>query len=128
MTALFDTHTLVWTAIGSAKLSPIARTTIQGSANRMLVSSVSAWEIATKVRLAKFPEAVPVEMDFLNIPKESGFEFVDLTVEAALLAGRLAGTHKDPFDRMLAAQALILDIPIISSDSQLDAFGVRRLW
>lgn len=94
----------------------------------MLVSSASAWEIATKVRLGKFPEAVSVELDFINIPEESGFEFLDLTVEAALLAGRFAGTHKDPFDRMLAAQALILDIPIISADSELETFGVRRIW
>jgi PIN domain nuclease of toxin-antitoxin system len=128
MTALLDTHTVVWTAIGSAKLSPLARATIRNSADRMLVSSASAWEIATKVRLGKFPEAVSVELDFINIPEESGFEFLDLTVEAALLAGRLAGTHKDPFDRMLAAQALVLDIPIISADSELEGFGVRLIW
>jgi PIN domain nuclease of toxin-antitoxin system len=128
MTALLDTHTLVWTAIGSAKLSPLAHATIRDSANRMLVSSASAWEIATKVRIGKFPEAVSVELDFLNIPSVTGFEFLELTVEAALLAGRLKGTHKDPFDRMLAAQAIVLGIPIISGDSEIDTFGVRRIW
>jgi PIN domain nuclease of toxin-antitoxin system len=128
MTALLDTHTIVWSTLRSPKLSPGATAIIEDPANRLLISVASAWEIATKVRIRKFPEAMPLEAAFLNLPSLTGFIFVDLTAETALLAGRLTGKHKDPFDRMIAAQAITLDIPIISIDSKLDAFGVRRIW
>jgi PIN domain nuclease of toxin-antitoxin system len=128
MTALLDTHTLVWSTLRSTKLSPRVTAIIEDPENRLLVSSVSAWEIATKVRLRKFNEAAPLEAAFLDLPSLTGFVFVDLTVETALLAGRLPGPHRDPFDRMIAAQALALNIPVISIDSKLDGFGISRIW
>lgn len=84
--------------------------------------------MSTKVRLGKFPEAVSVEAKFLDIPALTGFAFADLTAEMSLLGGRFMGTHKDPFDRMIAAQALVLGVPIISSDALLDTFGAQRIW
>ena len=128
MTALLDTHTIVWSTLRSPKLSPAATAIIEDPANHLLISAASAWEIATKVRIGKFLEAMPLEAAFPNLPSLTGFEFVDLTVETALLAGRLLGKHKDPFDRMIAAQALTLDIPIISIDTKLDVLGVRHIW
>lgn len=96
--------------------------------NELLVSAVSAWEIATKVRIGKMPDAILLERDFTAILTASGYIPVPVTVEQALAAGRLAGTHRDPFDRMLAAQALDIGIPVISNDTALDTFGVQRIW
>lgn len=96
--------------------------------NRLVVSAASAWEIATKYRLGRLPEAEMLERDFIGVVQRAGFTLRDITVEDGLRAGRLVGAHGDPFDRMIAAQALADDIPVISLDAKLDAFGVRRIW
>lgn len=94
----------------------------------MLVSAASAWEIATKVRNGKLPGAEKFESNFLAKLDEMGYVLLSIDGETALRAARLAGDHRDPFDRMIAAQALALDIPVISKDPRLDSFGVRRIW
>ena len=101
---------------------------IADRANEIFVSAASAWEIATKVRLGKFPEAAPFERRFLQATAEAGYLLLPIEPETALRAGRLTAPHGDPFDRIIAAQALALDIPIISIDTKLDAFGIRRIW
>jgi PIN domain nuclease of toxin-antitoxin system len=111
-----------------AALSPIARETIADEANVILVSAASAWEIATKVRLGKLPGAEKLERDFLAVMAAAGYTLLDLDTASALRAGRLTADHRDPFDRMLAAQALGQDIPILSPDALFDQFGVRRIW
>jgi PIN domain nuclease of toxin-antitoxin system len=125
---LLDTHTLVWAALSRASLSRIAADIIANPDNAILVSAASAWEIATKVRLGKFPDAEPFERRFPAAVEEAGYTLVAIDTETALRAGRLIGGHGDPFDRIIAAQALALDIPIISIDAKLDLFGVRRIW
>jgi len=92
------------------------------------VSAASAWEIATKVRLGKFPEAVAFERRFLEAVEEAGYVLLPINPAIALRAGRFTAEHGDPFDRILAAQALALDLPVISIDAKLDQFGVRRVW
>ncbi len=92
------------------------------------VSAASAWEIATKVRLGKLPEAVQLEADFINLVVGAGYKLLPISTEDALRSGRLPGDHRDPWDRMIAAQALALDIPVISGDIKLDGFGVTRIW
>jgi PIN domain nuclease of toxin-antitoxin system len=109
-------------------LSSLATKIILDTANTLLVSSISAWEIANKVRIGKLPEAELLEKDFTRNMADAGYTLLPLGVEDALRAGRLVGDHCDPWDRMIAAQALALDIPVISIDPKLDAFGVRRLW
>jgi len=89
---------------------------------------MSAWEIATKVRLGKLTVAKAFETLLLEEVSKAGYLLLGISVDHALRAGRLAGRHKDPFDRMIAAQAIALDIPVISSDVKLDGFGVRRIW
>jgi PIN domain nuclease of toxin-antitoxin system len=93
-----------------------------------LVSAASAWEIATKVRLGKLPSAESIEKNFLSIAQQSGFVLVPIEPEIALQAGRLPGTHGDPFDRMIAAEALAQNIAVLSLDRELDTFGIRRIW
>ncbi|HEX7362345.1 MAG TPA: type II toxin-antitoxin system VapC family toxin [Bryobacteraceae bacterium] len=128
MRVLLDTHALLWAAISPASLSRNASSVIADEANTILVSAASAWEIATKVRLGKLPEAESFEKEFLEAMTEAGYTMLSIDSESALRAGRLIGKHRDPFDRMIAAQALSEDIPVISADPKLDSFGIRRLW
>lgn len=128
MRFLLDTHTVVWATISTRHLSREAYLILADESATILVSAASAWEIATKVRLGKFPEAETLEARFLEVLDEAGYQFLDVTPEVALRAGRLAGNHGDPFDRIIAAHALAEDIPIISADTKLDAFGIRRIW
>src|SRR5258708_12730844 len=94
----------------------------------MGVNGASAWETATKVRIGKLPGAETLEKEFLDVIEDAGYTLLDIDVECALRAGRLVGEHRDPFDRMIAAQALADDIPVLSADPKLDTFGIRRLW
>jgi PIN domain nuclease of toxin-antitoxin system len=128
MKLLLDTHTLIWSALAPTNLSRRAALAIESEANTLLLSSATAWEIATKVRLGKLAGAEELERDLLGATNRAGYTWVALSPEVALRAGRLQGRHKDPFDRMIAAQALALDISVISNDSKLDEFGVRRIW
>jgi PIN domain nuclease of toxin-antitoxin system len=125
---LLDTHTLVWAALSRKSLSKAAAAIIANPANEILVSAASAWEIATKVRLGKFKDAEALERRLLEAVSEAGYTFVSISAETSLRAGRLTAPHGDPFDRIIAAQALALDIPVLSIDPKLDSFGIRRIW
>jgi PIN domain nuclease of toxin-antitoxin system len=125
---LLDTNALLWAVLAPEKLSRNASLIVNNESNTILVSAASAWEIATKVRLGKLPGAQALERRFLDAIDDAGYGLLPIDVPTALRAGRLAGDHRDPFDRMIAAHALALDIPVVSSDPLLDSFGVRRIW
>jgi PIN domain nuclease of toxin-antitoxin system len=128
MRYLLDTHTILWAALQDDLLSPRARRIISTAANEVVVSAASAWEISTKYRLGKIAFAQDLAEDFIPSVQAAGYQMLPISVEHALRAGRLSGEHWDPFDRMLAAQAIHEDMPLISIDRQLDVFGVRRVW
>lgn len=128
MKILLDTHALLWAVLSPKALSRRAAAAIANSANEVLISAASAWEIATKVRLGKLRGAEVLERDFLDVMEAAGYSLLSIDTATALRAGRLASHHRDPFDRVLAAQALAADLPIVSADEQLDSFGIRRLW
>ncbi len=128
MKFLLDTHTLIWATLSRRYLSPDAAEAIADPDNEILVSAASAWEIATKVRLGKLPEAASLELRFLDAMEEAGYVLLPINAETALRAARLIGAHRDPFDRILAAHAIALDIPIVSNDANLDQFPLRRIW
>jgi PIN domain nuclease of toxin-antitoxin system len=94
----------------------------------ILVSAASAWEIATKVRLDRLPGAERLESEFLDAMEGAGYTLVPISAEVALRAGRFTSDHRDPFDRVIAAQALHDDIPVLSADVKLDTFLVQRIW
>jgi PIN domain nuclease of toxin-antitoxin system len=125
---LLDTHAVLWATLSPHFLSKAAARIIADERNTILVSAASAWEIATKVRLGKLPDAEEFEKEFLHVMLVAGYELRSINPADALRAGRLPSEHRDPFDRMIAAQALADDIPIISVDDKLDTFGIRRLW
>lgn len=128
MRVLLDTHALLWATLAPSSLSPEAAEIISDERNEILVSAASAWEIATKVRLGKLPGAEILEREFLEAMDDAGYTLLAIDAESALRAGRLTGEHRDPFDRMIAAQAIGTDTPVLSSDSKLDFFGIRRIW
>jgi PIN domain nuclease of toxin-antitoxin system len=125
---LLDTHTLIWWMTSDSHLSQPARVLIEEKTNSSLVSAVCAWEIATKVRLGKLPVAENLVQDFVTDLARQRIEILPVTADHGIRAGLLPGPHQDPFDRMLIAQALAENIPIVSNDHALDGYGARRLW
>jgi len=125
---LLDTHALIWWLRGDARLGASARSAIEDRRNEVLVSAVSAFEVTTKHRLGKLPEAEVLARDFDGERKQEGFLALDVAITHAALAGQLPGAHRDPFDRLLIAQALIEGLTLISNEVLFDGFGVRRLW
>ena len=128
MRVLLDTHTLLWWLDGDRRLSRRARTVIADDDNSVLVSAASAWEISTKVRLGKLPGAIEVGAELSAILRQQNFEPLPITIVHALRAGNLPGPHRDPFDRMLIAQAQDEDVALVSNERLFDAYGVRRVW
>jgi len=125
---LLDTHTLLWAAFRRDLLSPRALRVLTQPRSEMIVSAASAWEIATKFRLGKLNFARELAENFIPEVTAVGYQLLPISTEHALRAGHLPGGHKDPFDRMLAAQAIHENLPLLSNDPQLDVFGVRREW
>lgn len=128
MQALLDPHALLWWLSDDPALTKPARKIISDTSNPILVSSASAWEIATKVRLGKLPMAADLAADFTGHLDREGFQMLPIFWDHAIRAGLLPGFHKDPFDRMLIAQAQAEGIPILSNEALFDSYGVRRLW
>jgi PIN domain nuclease of toxin-antitoxin system len=127
MKALLDTHALLWWATGDAKLSRRARALISDEANEIYVSAASAWEIATKVRLGKleWPATAGTVGDYVL---GQAFRPLPISLGHAERAGVLRIEHRDPFDRMLIAQAQVEDMWLVSNEVVFDAAGVRRTW
>jgi PIN domain nuclease of toxin-antitoxin system len=128
MRILLDTHTLLWWMTDDDHLSETANRLIAQQENRPFVSAVSAWEIATKYRLGRLPAAANLVQNFVSELSSKRIDILPVTAEHGLRAGLLPGTHKDPFDRMLIAQSLMEEFPIVSNDRAFDEYGVRRLW
>lgn len=128
MTVLLDTCAVIWAALAPSSLGTHARRSISDPGNVVMVSAASAWEIATKVRLGRLPGVEDLERNYLDVMDDAGYTLLAIDSEAALRAGRLTSAHRDPFDRMIAAQALAFDIPVVSPDTAFDQLGVLRLW
>ena len=128
MQVLLDTHAFLWWLAGNPRLSGTARRATEDDANTIFVSAASAWEIATKHRIGKLAHAEAVALDVTGGIASQGFEELAITVDDAERAGRLPGLHRDPFDRVLIAQALARDMAVVSIDLMFDGYGVRRVW
>ena len=128
MRLLLDTHTFLWWLSGSERLSVRARYAIADDTNEILVSAASAWEITTKHRLGKLVGGELIAQDVPSGIAGQGFAELGITVRDASRAGALSGPLRDPFDRMLIAQALIHDLVLVSNETVFDRYGARRLW
>jgi PIN domain nuclease of toxin-antitoxin system len=116
MSYLLDTHILLWWIFDDPKLDTDCRDIIRNPDHRILVSSASAWEIATKYRIGKLPEAKQLVKEYPQTLDEAKFIELAITAAHALRAGSLPILHRDPFDRMLMAQAKLENLPILTYD------------
>jgi PIN domain nuclease of toxin-antitoxin system len=128
MRLLLDTHTFLWWVADDPALSAQARDAIAEPANAVHVSAATAWEITTKYRIGKLPAAGLVAADVAAEIAAEGFVELPVTVRHAQHAGAIPGPHKDPFDRMLIAQALAESMALVSNEAVFDGYGVARLW
>jgi len=128
MILLLDTHTLLWFLRDDSQLSDSAKSMIEDPQNRKLVSVASCWEIGIKAGLHKLDLAEPSRTLLERELPRNNFDLLSITLEHATAVETLPPHHKDPFDRLLIAQAMIEDIPVVSVDDKFDAYSITRLW
>jgi PIN domain nuclease of toxin-antitoxin system len=127
MTILLDSHAFFWWTTEHERLSTRAYAAIEGQA-RVYVSAVVAWEVSNKVRLGKWPGAKTLSERFVETVEHYGWLPLPISIEHARLAGTFPAVHRDPFDRMLAAQARIEDLMLVTADPAFRDFPVTTLW
>ncbi|HEX3920447.1 MAG TPA: type II toxin-antitoxin system VapC family toxin [Caulobacteraceae bacterium] len=128
MRLLLDTHVVLWWFQGNPRMTMAARAAIDSEGSAVFVSPISAFEIAFKHRMGKLPEASALAGNFELMTAEQNFQQLPLTSSHAITAGDLTISHRDPFDRLLIAQALVEDLTLISNERLFDTAGVTRLW
>ena len=129
MRLLLDTNAFLWAVREPAKLSPLATDLIASRDNELIVPALVAWELAIKYRAGKLPEAEPIVTDYAAVLRRLGALSEPITHTHTLQAGLLSWQHRDPFDRLLAATAIVEGLPVVSKDAVFDELSdVRRLW
>jgi len=128
VTFLLDTHALLWWLFDDERLSGDARAVISEPHHRILVSSATAWEIATKYRLGRLDAAKELVEDVSGWIARAGFVELPISLRHAERAGLWTVAHRDPFDRMLAAQSALEDVPLVTRDPAFGQFGIRVVW
>ena len=127
MKLLLDTHVFFWFVTNSPLLEARHRQLIADQNHLKVVSAVTGWEIALKFKLGKWPDAAALLPDLPGLVARSNLQSIDLTLRQAEMAGSLDLIHRDPFDRMLVAQSLDLDMPVLTVDSALARLGCKTL-
>jgi PIN domain nuclease of toxin-antitoxin system len=128
MSLLLDTHALIWFAQNSAELSEAARAAVADSAEDVYCSVASIWEMAIKLSLGKLKMSFALEGPFERLLEDNGFLLIPVEYRHAARVAVLPWHHRDPFDRLLVAQAMVEGMILLSHDTQLDAYGVKRTW
>ena len=128
MNLLLDTHALLWWILDAKDLSRKARTALSSFRNEVYVSAATAWEIATKSRIGKLPDTDPFAHSIAENLHKLGFQELPISVDHAQRAGLLPGHHRDPFDRLLIAQAQAENLVLVSNETIFDEYHVQRLW
>lgn len=125
---LLDTHAFLWLASGDARVSDELRAQLSDPASELLLSVVSVWEMAIKKSLGKLSLEIPLGRLLEQQLEAMGFKLLDVEAEHALAVEELAWHHRDRFDRLLVAQAIVEGLPIVSADAAFDAYPVSRVW
>jgi PIN domain nuclease of toxin-antitoxin system len=125
---LLDTHVLLWWWTNDRRLSKRARAAITDERNAIYVSAASAWEIATKQRLGRLNELPGVTERFVELVAADSFKALPITFAHALRAGQFGSIHRDPFDRMLAAQSDLERYALVTADDAIAALGCKTFW
>ena len=128
MRVLVDTHVFLWWVEGDRALPSKARATLADPENECLISLVSAWELAIKAGLGKIKLALPVKRYIVENVAANGFRMLDIEIAHVGRVETLARHHGDPFDRLLIAQALEEDLPVVTADPIFRKYGVKRIW
>ena len=128
MRVLVDTHVFLWWVEGDRALPAKARAALANQENECLVSLVSAWELAIKAGLGKLKLTLPVQRYVVEHIAANGFRMLDIRMAHVGRVETLASHHGDPFDRLLIAQALEEEIPVVTADPVFRKYGVKRIW
>ena len=125
---ILDSHALYWFAEDDPKMPPRVKDIIEDEQTEVWVSVVSIWELAIKAANGKLELAAQPEIYFSDLLKKNGFSLLNVTYSHVILAARLPLHHKDPFDRLIIAQSLVEQMPVISVDEIFDSYDVTRIW
>lgn len=128
MRLLLDTHALLWGLLADTRLSRLAGEAMLSPENDIVVSAVSIFEVTLKYRLGKLDEAAGFVRRHEQVMRDLEWISLPVSVEHAALAGSMDIAHKDPFDRLLIAQALVERVPLVSNETLFDGFGIERIW
>ena len=129
MKVLLDTHVFFWALVAPDRLSNAAQSAIEDPASELIVSAVSAWELATKHRVGKLEAAGPIVLTYERQVADLGAQQLSVSTSHALLAGTLDWDHREPFDRLLAAQSMAEGMPLITKDSAFATLpGIQTIW
>ncbi len=129
MRLLLDTHVLLWALRDPERIPASVAAIVRDPSHQLQVSAATAWEIATKHRIGKLPDAGPILLAYLDNLRQLGAVELPITSHHALVAGQLDWSHRDPFDRILAAQSVLTSSALVTGDSAFRAFpGVRVIW
>jgi PIN domain nuclease of toxin-antitoxin system len=128
MGALLDTHALIWWVVGDDRISDTLRRRLGSADEDVFVSAATAWEIATKARIGKLAMPKGLLDDFVDAIDGLGFVPLPITLRHGADAGRMRGSHRDPFDRILATQARLEGLDLVSCDPAFAMLGVKTLW
>lgn len=128
MRLLLDSHAIIWAVDRPARLGPQAAAGLVDASNELLVSSATIWEVAIKVGLGKLALTMPYRQWMTLAIHDLGLEVLSITVDYADVQAKLPVYHRDPFDRLLVAQATVDHLTVVSNDSVFDRHGIPRLW
>ena len=128
MRVLIDTHVFLWWVEGDRALPAKARRVIADQENECLVSLVSMWELAVKANLGKLRLALPVQRYVVEHLANNAFGLLDIRIAHVGLVETLTRHHGDPFERLLIAQALVEDLPVVTADPIFRKYGIKRIW
>lgn len=128
MKLLLDTHALLWFVLGDASLSATARQLIEDAANSKHVSPASYWELAIKISIGKYALHEPYETFMDRAIRQNGFQILPIEPRHTAALINLPFHHRDPFDRLMVAQAIVENLILVSADPAFDAYSIQRLW
>jgi len=128
MRLLLDTHTFLWFVLGDRRLSAKAKAAIEDPSNEKLLSPASYWEIAIKISLGKYTLSKPYEEFMEKGIGENGFGVLSIEPKHTAVLTTLPFHHRDPFDRLIIAQAVVEEVAVVSGDTAFDAYPITRLW
>jgi PIN domain nuclease of toxin-antitoxin system len=128
MRLLLDTHALIWAVDDPAQLGSAARVALEDESNEILISAATVWEIAIKTGLRKLTLSMPYKEWMNQALADLGSTILPITVEYADAQAALPFHHRDPFDRLLIAQAQVEDMSLASNETTFDDYGIKRVW